>query len=165
MKPFTGIRGRSRRLGALCLLLALAAPAVAEEGARARVPPVAPLPAFTQECSACHVAFAPALLPAASWQRIMAGLPKHFGTDASLDAASAKSIGDWLASNAGNSGRVREAPPEDRITRAAWFLREHGEVSAATWKLPSVKSPAHCEACHTQATNGDFNEHGIRIPR
>ncbi len=29
---------------------------------------------------------------------------------------------------------------EDRITRAAWFLREHDEVPPPTWKLPAVKS-------------------------
>jgi hypothetical protein len=27
------------------------------------------------------------MLPAASWQRLMGNLPRHFGTDASLDAA------------------------------------------------------------------------------
>lgn len=123
------------------------------------------LPAYQQECASCHVAYPPGLLPAASWQRLMGQLSKHFGTDASLDAATAKPIAGWLQANAGTGKRGREQPPQDRITRSAWFTREHDEVSAATWRLPAVKSAANCAACHTGAEQGDFSEHRIRIPR
>jgi hypothetical protein len=123
------------------------------------------LPGYRQECAACHLAYPPGLLAAASWQRVMSTLPRHFGTDASLDAASTKALATWLAANAGTYKRVREAPPEDRITRSAWFTRKHDEVPAAAWKRPAVKSPANCSACHAQADQGDFNEHNVRIPR
>jgi mono/diheme cytochrome c family protein len=123
------------------------------------------LPKYQQECAACHVAYPPGMLPAASWTRLMANLPKHYGTDASLDPATLKEIGTWLNAKAGTYKRVREAPPQDRITRSAWFIREHDEVSAATWKLPAVKSAANCAACHPQADKGDFNERYVRIPR
>lgn len=122
------------------------------------------LPLYQQECGSCHVAFPPELLPAASWQRLLADLPHHFGSDASLDEAGTKTLGAWLAANAG-SGRRAEAPPQDRITRSAWFLREHDEVSAATWKRPAVQRASNCAACHTQADQGDFRERNIRIPR
>lgn len=95
----------------------------------------------------------------------MGNLPRHFGTDASLDPATVKEIAAWLDTNAGTFKRVREEPPEDRITRSSWFVREHDEVKAATWKLPAVKSAANCAACHTQAAQGDFDERSIRIPR
>jgi nitrate/TMAO reductase-like tetraheme cytochrome c subunit len=111
------------------------------------------------------VAYAPGLLPVESWQRLMNDLPHHFGVDASLDAASTKTLSAWLAANAGASRRARAAPPGDRITKAAWFVREHGEVSAATWKRTSVKSPSNCSACHARADQGDFNEDHVRIPR
>lgn len=122
-------------------------------------------PTYQQECSACHVAYPPQLLPAASWQRIMNGLPKHFGTDASVDAATLKELSGWLAQHAGSGKRAAEPPPEDRITRSSWFMRKHDEVRAATWKLPTVKSAANCAACHTRANEGDFDENNIRIPR
>lgn len=142
---------------------ALAAPALADEG---RHGPRAPLlPLYQQECAACHVAYPPALLPAPSWRRLMGGLPQHFGTDASLDAPTAAHITTYLAANAGTSRRGREEPPQDRITRSAWFVREHREVAAASWKLPQVKSAANCAACHTTANQGVFNEHAVRIPR
>lgn len=128
-------------------------------------PSVPLLPQYKQECAACHMAFPPGALPAASWQRIMSNLPRHYGTDASLDAATVRELSAWLKTHAGTWKRVDVPPRDDRITEAAWFVREHREVSAATWKLPAVKSAANCAACHTQAEQGDFRERNIRIPR
>lgn len=123
------------------------------------------LPKYQQECGACHVAFPPGMLPPASWQRVMDGLSRHYGTDASLDAATAKELSAWITSAAATGRRQGEAPPQDRITRSSWFLDEHDEVPAAAWKLPAVKSPANCPACHTRADQGEFNERNVRIPR
>lgn len=95
----------------------------------------------------------------------MSNLPRHYGTDASLDAATVRELSAWLKTHAGTWKRVDVPPRDDRITEAAWFVREHREVSAATWKLPAVKSAANCAACHTQAEQGDFRERNIRIPR
>lgn len=122
---------------------------------------------FQQECAACHTPYAPGLLPAASWQRLMSKLGQHYGTDASLDATSTRAIGQWLQANAASYKRVREEPPQDRITRSEWFQRKHrpGEVPADVWKRPAVGSPANCGACHVNAAQGEFNEHDVRIPR
>jgi hypothetical protein len=105
------------------------------------------------------------MLPAESWKRVMAQLSRHFGTDASLDAAAGGAVSGWLAAHAGSSGRTVKAPPDDRITRADWFVREHDEVGSAVWKRPAVKSPANCGACHARAAQGDFNEEQIHVPR
>lgn len=133
------------------------------DGRRSATAPV--LPAYQQECGACHLAYPPGLLPAASWQRLMSRLPQHFGVDASLDAAAAEPLSAWLTANAATSKRVAEQPPQDRISRSAWFARKHDEVAASIWSRPTVKSPANCAACHTQAEQGDFSEHRIRVPR
>jgi hypothetical protein len=93
----------------------------------------------------------------------MAGLDRHFGSDAALDADTTRRLADWLQAHAAG-GRRAEPPPQDRITRAAWFQREHRKVDAAVWALPSVKSPANCGACHTQAERGRFDEHELRAP-
>jgi len=123
------------------------------------------LPKYQQECAACHTPYPAGMLPAASWQRVMANLQRHYGTDASLEPAGVKELSAWIAANAGTYKRVREEPPEDRITRSAWFLRKHDEVAPATWKLPAVKGAANCAACHPQAEQGNFNERNVRIPR
>jgi hypothetical protein len=126
---------------------------------------VAPNAKHQQECSSCHVAYPPGLLPAASWGRIMGSLNKHYGTDASLDEASTREISGWLKANAGTGRRGGEEPSQDRISKSTWFVRQHDEVSAATWKRTSIGSAASCSACHGGAAKGDFNEHAVRIPK
>lgn len=120
--------------------------------------------AYTQECASCHTAYPPGLLPARSWQRIMAGLDMHYGTDASLDAATVRELGAWLQVNAAHGRRRAEEPPHDRITRSAWFEREHRKVGPAVWTHASVKSAANCAACHAGADRGDFDDDGLRFP-
>lgn len=151
-----------RRL--VCALLAcvagVAGPARADEqGPRQRLP----LPAvYVRECAACHLAYPPGLLPAASWQRLMGGLDRHFGTDATLDAQDLTLISRWLQDHADT--RRGALPPEDRITRSPWFERKHRHIEAATWRLPSVRTAANCAACHAGAAQGRYDEHDLRMP-
>lgn len=120
--------------------------------------------AYTQECASCHTAYPPGMLPRRSWERVMSGLDKHYGTDASLDPAMVKQLSTWLVANAGTYQRVAQEPPQDRITRSAWFVRKHDEIDAAVWTHASVKSAANCAACHTRADQGVFDEEHLRIP-
>lgn len=162
MKGFHLHKGVQGALSAIGLSLCAVLPALADEYRAARVPP---MPLYQQECASCHIAYPPGMLPAASWQSIMGNLDRHYGTDASLDPASVKQITTWLTMHAGTYKRVSANPPEERITRSAWFIREHDEVPASTWKRAAVKSPANCAACHPRADQGEFNEHDVRIPR
>lgn len=132
-----------------------------EHSERQRVPV---LPAYQQECAACHVAFPARGLPAASWQRLMAHLPKHFGTDASLDAKTTAAITQYLVANAASGRRAQDTPPDDRLTRSAWFQREHDEIAADVWKRASIGKASNCAACHQGAPQGRFSEHDVRIP-
>ncbi len=122
------------------------------------------LPAYEQECASCHLAYPAGLLPASSWARIMSGLDQHFGTDAALDAATARQIGAWLQAHAGTYKRVSQAPPQDRITRSAWFERKHRKIAPEVWQHASVKTAANCASCHTGAAQGDFDDDSLRIP-
>ena len=123
------------------------------------------LPKYQQECAACHLAYPPGMLPAASWKRVMAGLPRHYGTDASLDPATVKELSTWLGANAGSYKRVSEEPPQDRITTSSWFERKHHEVAPQVWKRAAIGSRANCAACHTGADKCDFDDDNIRIPK
>ena len=134
------------------------------DGNKNNGPMVAPLPKYQQECAACHIAYPAGMLPRASWTHMMGSLDKHFGTDASLDEVSIREIGGWLNANAGTYKRVAEAPPQDRITQSAWFIRKHRELDAPVWRLASVKSAANCAACHTQADQGNFNDSSLKFP-
>ena len=147
------------------LITAMGALPVAQGGEHERPATQRLLPTYRQECSGCHIAYPPGMLPAASWQRLLADLPHHFGTDASLEPAVVEQLSAWLTANAGRGRRVDPAPPQDRITRSTWFVREHHGIPASAWSRAAVKSPSNCAACHAGAEQGVFDEHSVRIPR
>jgi len=121
---------------------------------------------WQKECGSCHVAYPPSLLPAASWREMMNTLDRHFGTDASLDAAQTKEILNFLTANAGRRAAVgKDGKPLQRITETNWFRHEHDEVPARLWKDARVKSPANCAACHQKAEAGDYSERSLRLPK
>jgi hypothetical protein len=93
----------------------------------------------------------------------MSGLDKHFGVDASVDAASAAEISAFLEQHAASGKRSRTDAL--RITESAWFRHEHDDLAPEVWKRASVESPANCAACHRAAAEGDFRERTLRVPR
>lgn len=127
-------------------------------------------PEYRSECGSCHIAFPPALLGAESWRAMMAGLDKHFGSDASLDAETSAVITKFLVANAarrdtaGSDGR-----PQLRISDTPWFRKEHRDghdgITPGIFRSAAVKSAANCAACHRNAAEGDFSERDIRIPK
>lgn len=120
---------------------------------------------WKSECGACHVAYPPGMLPAESWRAIMSGLNKHFGSDASLDAASAREISEFLEKNADTRKYRTSGKPLLRITETRWFKSEHSEIAARHWKNSRVRSRSNCGACHTTADSGDYSEDNVKIPR
>ena len=156
----------------ICLVLLALLPAFAgaeddERGERhggAALRPAVVDATWAKECSACHIPYAPGFLPAASWRLVMAGLDKHFGTDASLTAPEATAITAFLVAN--GSARWAGVDTPLRITETQGFKRKHNpkEISTAIWRRASVKSQANCAACHPRADQADFNERAIKIP-
>jgi hypothetical protein len=121
--------------------------------------------AWKEECGGCHIAYPPRFLPAQSWRALMSGLDKHFGSDASVDVATAQEISNFLEKNSDPRRRQIGGKVILRISETRWFESEHDEISPRTWKNPKIKSPANCGACHTQVDLGDFSEHNVKIPR
>jgi hypothetical protein len=127
---------------------------------------------FARECSACHWAFHPSVLPAASWQGLMGHLDHHFGEDASLSPALVKSITDYLVANASETWdtkpanllrRVNADKPYE-ITAFPFWTRRHREISDATFKSKEIGSKINCVACHRDAEKGTFHLSAIQIP-
>lgn len=150
----------------LPLFALLASFAISAQADSYRVPKNA---AFEEECGSCHVAFPPRMLHPDSWRAMMDDLPRHFGSDASLDEKRRTAIADFLVANSGTRkiGSTRDAngKPLLRITETAYFRHEHDEIAAATWQRASIKSAANCAACHTRAAAGDYSERSINIPK
>lgn len=159
LKPRPGRRVRAVLAAAAWVAFGGAATAAAPSAA------MAPLPAYQQECGACHVAYPAGMLPAASWKRLLGSLGQHFGVDASLEAPAQQEIGDWLALHGGTFRHATEAPPHDRITQSRWWLRQHDEVASATFSRKAVGGASNCAACHPGAARGKFSENEVRIPK
>lgn len=138
------------------------------------------LPAVTNskwkvECASCHMLYPPALLPARSWTRLMGGLDKHFGENASLDAKTKDEITKFLTTNSAENSsnrrgvKINQSMTPDsapiRITETPYFIHKHDEINISVWKRPKIKSPANCIACHQNAEQGVFSEHEVSIPR
>jgi len=117
-----------------------------------RVPPVNHA-GTAKECGECHMAFQPALLPAANWERIMDTLQDHFGDDARLPDAQAADIRAYLTSHARRRGDTARL----RITEQPWFVREH-HIRPEVLKRPEIKTISNCAACHRNAERGIYED-------
>ena len=149
-----------KKLFTLMMAILAITPAIA-----AKMPMPSDMPkSYEAECASCHMAYPPGLLGEKSWQNVMGGLNKHFGTDASLDAKDQKEISVWLQKNAATKQKYNVVAPENRSTKTPWFIREHDEIKADVWKRAGIKSAANCGACHTTAAEGIFSEKSISIP-
>jgi hypothetical protein len=122
-------------------------------------------PQWQSECGSCHVPYPPRMLPANSWRAIMDRLDRHFGTDASVDTATAASIATFLDAHAGGDRGASPPAPVLRITETARFIRKHERIPAATWRSDKVGNAANCGACHIGADRGRFSDHDVHIPR
>jgi hypothetical protein len=132
-------------------------------------------PVYKEECSSCHMAYPPGLLPARSWDKIMLELENHFGDNAELDAETHQSITEFLLTNSADksdhrrskkfSRSINSSDAPVRITEIPYFIHEHDEIPARFVTANSkVNSFSQCDACHAKAEQGSFNEHDIRIP-
>jgi hypothetical protein len=130
---------------------------------------------YLKECGACHFAYQPGLLPAASWEKIMGNLSSHFGENAELPQKDVIAIRNYLLDNA--AGRIDarlsnsimkstdSKQPPVRITELTSFKRHHHELNDKMVKNnPDVKSLSRCDACHTRASEASFRENEIKVP-
>lgn len=135
--------------------------------------PVAMHAGYEAECGACHMAYPPSMLPAASWQVLFDGLPDHFGEDASLDADMTAELQDWAVGHSAETmdtriaNLVRNPDPSSpyAITAMAFWKRIHGELPDAVFASKAVGSRGNCAACHADARTGIFFPANISIPK
>jgi hypothetical protein len=123
--------------------------------------------AYVKECTACHMAFSPELLPAASWRKVMGRLDDHFGESAKLDASMQRSITDYLVANAADRAANEQsraimaslAPDQSplRITQVPYIAGLHAAVLDPIWNgTPRPKTLTECAVCHVKAQSGDY---------
>lgn len=129
---------------------------------------------YQKECGACHFAYQSELLPKRSWEKMMANLSDHFGTDATLAKEDEEAIKKYLVNNAGETAEYKyfikinrsiarnEVPL--RISETPYFIKEHREIPKRLITQKEVGSIANCNSCHKSADRGQYGERGINIP-
>lgn len=131
-------------------------------------------PTYKEECSACHFAYQPELLPKASWIKILTNLDDHFGESIELDDDSRKTISDYLKSNSAEYSSAKRAVKimrslgnqvPLRITDIPYIREKHHEISPNVFKRESIGSLSNCSACHTTAENGIYEDDNVKIPK
>ncbi|MDH3342682.1 MAG: diheme cytochrome c [Gammaproteobacteria bacterium] len=130
---------------------------------------------YRDECGSCHFAFQPGLLPEKSWRKMMSTLEDHFGDNAELGAETQKQLVDYLVANSADKsnykrstrimGSLKQGEVPLRISDTLYFKRKHDEIPLRYVKdNKDVGSYSKCEACHTRADAGSYNEHEVKIP-
>lgn len=131
---------------------------------------------YQEECSACHFAYQPGLLPKRSWQKLFRpeALADHFGENAELDEGLRQQLEKYALANAADDSKYKrsrkvmsslapDAAPL-RITEVDYIKLKHHEIPE---KLitgnPKVGSLGNCNSCHTKAAEGIYDDDTVFI--
>ncbi len=129
---------------------------------------------YKDQCGACHFVYQPALLPSASWEKILADLEDHFGESVDLEDEAKKEILMYLKSNAAETSAAKRAVKimqslgnqvPIRITDIPYIRKKHMGIPPDFLNNKAIGSQANCAACHTTAESGLYDDDNVRIPR
>lgn len=133
--------------------------------------------AYQEECSACHFAYQPGLLPSSAWRVLLsgAGLADHFGENAELDELVRQRLEDYAVAHAAETSLYKRsrkiissigaAPSPLQITLVPYIKRKHQELPARYIRdNAEVNSLSNCNSCHTQAAEGVYDDDTVEIP-
>lgn len=130
---------------------------------------------YVEECSQCHLAYPPNLLPEESWKKILSQMPIHFSEEFELDPKTQAEILSYLVKNAAESSNqklskkiLRSIPTSsspERITSVSYIKRKHREIPKRLIENnEKIESMSHCNACHKQAEQSYFDDDSVSIP-
>ena len=102
---------------------------------------------FVQTCGACHMPYAPGLLPLASWKNILSHQENHFGEELGIDPNDLAKITLYLEQNAADK---RNTELSKKIMRSTG-----GQMPVRITEVPYIKAKhkkrklvPDCTSCH-----------------
>ena len=130
---------------------------------------------WRSECSECHFAFHPSLLPERSWRKLFATQHEHFGDDLDLDEETLAELLKFHTENSAEQKLTEPArkilyyTPEEvtplRVTDTVYWKKKHEDIDDVYWKSEKVKIKGNCNACHLDAKAGTFEDSDMRLPK
>jgi cytochrome b len=137
-------------------------------------PPLPDNKIWREECGTCHLAFHPTLLPARSWQTLMAQQANHFGENLFLQTHVVKLVTEFLTRNAAENSlsepawKISRLTPSGmtplRITETRYWQEKHQSIAARAWASPRIGGKSDCAVCHLDADKGTFQDGAISVP-
>lgn len=125
---------------------------------------------WVEACGECHLAFHPAVLPAASWDEMLAA-EDHFGEFLGLDPETQAALSAYARANAAEIGQselgvrlVAEGFTGDRVTDSATWRAAHRELDPSVFEREEVGGQVRCAACHPDAEQGTFDGRAADVP-
>ena len=130
---------------------------------------------YKKECATCHYGYQPGLLPTQSWEFIMQNLENHYGSDASIDDETNKSILSYLLANASQnamnykkSAKITKSLENGvlykSITEIPYHIKKHRKIEKWMITQKEVKTLSNCTACHKKADQGIYGDDSVNIP-
>ncbi len=136
--------------------------------------PLATLDAWEEECGSCHLPYHPSLLPERSWVALMKKQNEHFGEDLMIDGEVIKELTDFAIANSAEHGEteaarkimegIKPSLTPLRISETRYWLHKHEEIADETWQQSNVNGKGQCNACHSDAMQGWFEDSKMTIP-
>jgi hypothetical protein len=136
-----------------------------------------PLPmsdAWQTECGSCHMAYHPTLLPSRSWQKLLQQQHQHFGEDLYLADTTLADLRNYATANSADLGMTEPSrkimdgmDPSTiplRITETRYWRRKHNDIAPQIWLQGNVNGKGQCNACHSDAEQGWFEDSRMKIP-
>lgn len=132
--------------------------------------------AWNDECSSCHYAYPPGLLPEGSWKNLFtpAALEKHFGENIEMKDALRQKLLSYALENAADHAVAKRSrkimaslggQTPDRISETPYIKRKHQEIPRKLIQdNPQVKALSQCDTCHTDAKTGNLDDDTVVIP-
>ncbi len=137
-------------------------------------PALATSQTWNVECSDCHLAFHPSLLPARSWQRLLDEQDQHFDEELMLDEDVVTELRSFANKNSAEQEATEAAWQINRkikadespiqITKTAYWLAKHKKITQTIWQQKEVLSKSNCSACHLDAKQGHFEDSAMQLP-
>jgi hypothetical protein len=130
--------------------------------------------AYAAHCGACHGAYPPMLLPAASWEKILTRLDDHFGEKVPLEPPVKDSVSQYLLENGADRSSAKKAAKivaslngqiPLRVTEVPYIQKKHRKISPEVFQRKAVGGLANCQACHRSAAQGHFSDRDVAIPQ
>ncbi|MDH5753405.1 MAG: diheme cytochrome c, partial [Deltaproteobacteria bacterium] len=129
---------------------------------------------WTQECSPCHHAYHPSVLPTRSWEVMLDRLESHFKQNVWLDPETVLEMKDFVRKTSADTApgelaawlrvTLDQSQAPQRVTETWYWKEKHHDLGEKEFTTYPAKGRIECDRCHAFAERGSFEDTHILYP-